>query len=108
LGGTIEISATLFNAGERAGEEVAQLYIRDLVGNVTRPIRELKGFRRVTLEAGESTRIGFTLHTDQLAFYNRRMVLVTEPGMFYAWIGGDSNAGLRTEFEVIESHQEWG
>lgn len=105
MGENIEISAILCNAGNRAAEEIVQLYIRDLVGNVTRPIRELKGFRRVRLEAGESTRVVFALHTDQLAFYNRRMALVTEPGKFNAWIGADSDAELRTEFEVIDSHQ---
>ena len=104
-GESIEISAVMCNTGNRAAEEIVQLYIRDLVGNVTRPIRELKGFRRVKLEAGESTRVAFTLHTDQLAFYDRRMTLVTEPGKFHAWIGGDSDAELQTEFEVIDSHQ---
>jgi beta-glucosidase len=105
MGESIEISAVLCNVGTRAAEEIVQLYIRDLVGNVTRPIRELKGFRRVRLEAGESTRVVFTLHTDQLAFYNRRMSLVTEPGKFHAWIGADSDAELRAEFEVIDSYR---
>jgi len=102
LGDTIEISATLQNSGEYTADEVAQLYVRDLVGNVTRPVRELKGFKRVRLEPGESKRINFTLHTDELEFYNRKMVPVTEPGMFHVWIGGHSDAELWTEFEIVE------
>lgn len=100
LGDTITISATLRNCGDCTAVEVAQLYIRDLVGNVTRPVRELKGFRRVQLGAGESQRLTFELHTDDLAFHNRKMELVTEPGGFHVWIGGDSNAELWTEFEI--------
>ncbi|MEH6585153.1 MAG: glycoside hydrolase family 3 N-terminal domain-containing protein [Halioglobus sp.] len=100
LGDTISFSATLQNCGEHAAEEIAQLYIRDLAGNVTRPVRELKGFKRVKLAPGESKRISFELHTDELAFHNRKMQLVTEPGGFHVWIGGDSNAPLWTEFEV--------
>ncbi|MEP5765179.1 MAG: glycoside hydrolase family 3 N-terminal domain-containing protein [Halieaceae bacterium] len=101
LGETIEISAELRNAGNCVAEEVAQLYIRDLVGNVTRPVRELKGFQRVRLEPGESQRVTFKLHTDELAFYNQKMSLVTEPGMFHAWIGGHSGAELWAEFELV-------
>lgn len=100
LGDTISFSATLQNCGEHAAEEIAQLYIRDLAGNVTRPVRELKGFKRVSLAPGESKHISFELHTDELAFHNRKMELVTEPGGFHVWIGGDSNAQLWTEFEI--------
>lgn len=101
LGDTIDISATVHNVGGRTAQEVVQLYVRDLVGNVTRPVRELKGFQRITLEPGESRRTSFTLHTDELAFYNRQMALVTEPGMFHVWIGGSSNADLWGQFEII-------
>ena len=69
--------------------------------SVTRPVRELKGFQRIALESGETRTVSFSLHTDDLAFHNRDMKLVTEPGRFHAWIGGDSDAELRTEF-VIE------
>ena len=78
------------------------MYIRDLVGSVTRPVRELKGFQRVLLKAGESRPVSFCLHTDELAFFNRHMKEVTEPGQFHAWIGGSSEADLRCEFEIIE------
>jgi len=101
LGESVVISAELTNTGAFTADEVAQLYVRDLVGNVTRPVRELKGFRRVRLDPGESTTVNFELHTDDLAFYGRNMQLMTEPGEFHAWIGGSSETELRTEFRII-------
>lgn len=103
LGGSVTVSAELTNTGAMAADEVAQLYVRDLVGSVTRPVRELKGFRRVRLEPGQTVLLEFTLHTDDLAFYGRDMRLVTEPGEFHAWIGGSSEAELRTGFRVVSS-----
>jgi beta-glucosidase len=108
LGESLQVSATLHNRGEVAAEEVVQLYTRDLVGSVTRPVRELKAFRRVRLEAGESREVSFTLHTDELAFYDRKMALVTEPGRFHLWIGGSSEADLWGEFDVVASHTDTG
>ncbi|MEL7449696.1 MAG: beta-glucosidase BglX [Pseudomonadota bacterium] len=102
LGATLTISAELTNIGQRAGVEVAQLYVRDLVGSVTRPVRELKGFRRVHLEPGETTTLAFSLHTDDLSFVGRDMRRVTEPGRFHAWIGGSSAADMQTEFRIVE------
>ncbi len=96
-------SAELTNKGEREAEEVAQLYIRDLVGNVTRPVKELKGFQKLRLKPGESRRVAFEIHTDDLAFYDRKMQLITEPGEFHVWIGGSSDADLRSEFEIVDS-----
>jgi beta-glucosidase len=100
-GDTIRIGATVHNTGDREAEEVVQLYTRDLVGSVTRPVRELKGFRRVRIEAGGWERVEFELHTDELAFYNQAMEEVTEPGKFHAWIGGSSEAELWGEFEIL-------
>jgi beta-glucosidase len=100
LGDTIEVHADVINAGSRVAEEIVQLYVRDLVGNVTRPVKELKGFRRICLKPGERERITFSLHTDELAFYNRKMELVTEPGRFHVWIGGSSEAELWADFEI--------
>jgi beta-glucosidase len=100
LGDTIDIFADVVNTGRRAAEEVVQLYVRDLVGNVTRPVKELKGFKRIKLRPGERERICFTLHTDELAFFNRKMELVTEPGRFHVWIGGSSDAELWADFEI--------
>ncbi len=104
IGDTVSISAEVSNKGQVAAEEVVQLYVRDLVGNVTRPVKELKGFRRVHLNPGQAIVVEFDLHTDDLAFYGRDMRLITEPGQFHAWIGGSSEAALRTEFRVRESH----
>lgn len=102
LGDTLDVHADVINTGSRVAEEVVQLYIRDLVGNVTRPVRELKGFKRICLKPGERERISFSLHTDELAFYNRKMELVTEPGRFHVWIGGSSEAELWADFEIHE------
>ncbi len=103
LGDTVTISADLTNSGDVAAEEVVQLYVRDLVANVTRPVRELKGFRRVHVEPGETVTVDFEISTDDLAFYGRNMQLMTEPGEFHAWIGGSSETQLRTGFRIIAS-----
>ncbi|MDX2184098.1 MAG: glycoside hydrolase family 3 N-terminal domain-containing protein [Gemmatimonadaceae bacterium] len=102
LGESIEISADVTNTGDRPGTDVVQLYIRDLAGSVTRPVRELKGFERVTLAPGETRTVRFTLPSDALAFYGRRMTRVVEPGHFHAWIGGSSAADLRTDFVLSD------
>ena len=101
IGGSLTVSAELTNRGEVTAEEVVQLYIRDLVGNVTRPVRELAGFRRFRVAPGETVMATFELHTDQLAFYGRDNRLVVEPGDFHVWIGGSSDAELRAEFRVV-------
>ena len=101
LGEKITISADLTNHGNVIADEVVQLYIRDLVGSVTRPIRELKGFRRVRLRPVESLIVEFDLHTDDLAFYGRDHQLRAEPGEFEVWIGGSSEADLRSRFRLI-------
>ncbi len=101
MGGELVISAALTNSGTVSADEVVQLYVRDLAGNVTRPVRELKGFRRVRLQPGERIRVNFELHSDDLAFYGRNMQLMTEPGAFHAWIGGSSQTRLQTQFWVV-------
>jgi len=103
LGDTLTISAELTNNGVVTADEVVQLYVRDLVGSVTRPVRELKGFKRVRLEPGQRVTVDFELHTDDLAFFGRNMRLVTEAGDFHAWVGGSSEADLTTEFRIIDS-----
>jgi beta-glucosidase len=90
------------NTGKVAATEVVQLYVQDVVGSRTRPVRELKGFKRVTLAPGESKTVAFTLPTSQLAFHNRDMQLVTEPGKFNLWIAQDSASGLQGEFTVVD------
>ncbi|NHN36938.1 glycosyl hydrolase [Pseudomaricurvus alcaniphilus] len=101
VGSDIQVSALLTNTGKMEAEEIVQLYLRDLVGNVTRPVRELKGFQRVRLQPGEARRVGFTLTSEELAFYNRKMQKVVEPGQFHVWIGGSSEAELATQFELL-------
>ena len=102
MGDSLTVSIELVNSGDVGGEEVVQLYVRDLVGSVTRPVKELKGFRRVRLAPGERRRVEFELHTDDLAFYGRDMRFKTEPGRFLFWLGGSSNAELQGEFEIVE------
>lgn len=102
IGETVTVSAELTNTGLVAATEVVQLYLRDLVGNVTRPVRELKGFQRLRLEPGQTRTVSFGLHTDDLAFFGRDMRPITEPGVFHVWIGGSSATELRTEFRIRE------
>jgi beta-glucosidase len=81
---------TVKNTGKYNGEEVVQLYVRDLVGSVTRPVKELKGFEKVMIKAGESKEIKFKLTSDMLAFYRLDMTYGTEPGDYKLFIGGNS------------------
>jgi len=104
IGDVFTVSAGVTNTGDVTADEIVQLYVRDLVGNVTRPVRELKGFRRVTLEPGETRRIDFDLSADDLAFYGRDNTLIVEPGDFHVWIGGSSSATLRGEFRLVSAN----
>ncbi|GHV58673.1 glycosyl hydrolase [Bacteroidia bacterium] len=99
-GENVVLSVTLTNTGRQDGEEVAQLYIRDLVGSVTRPVRELKGFEKIRLKAGESRKISFTLSPEDLSFWRADMTFGQESGQYHVWIGGDSNATLQSEFVI--------
>jgi beta-glucosidase len=101
LGGSVEVSALLENVGARAGTEVVQLYVRDRVGSVTRPVRELKGFVKISLAAGESQRISFVLNAADLAFCGLDSSVAAEPGLFDVYVGGDSRADLVTELELV-------
>lgn len=98
----IEVSVTVKNTGAREGVEIAQLYIRDCISFITRPVKELKGFERVALKAGESKRITFTLTPEHLRYYNLDMERVVEPGTFKVMVGGSSRDKdlLTAEFEV--------
>lgn len=99
-GEAFEISADIHNTGLREGSEIVQLYVRDLVGDIVRPVKELKGFTRIHLQPGEQQRVTFVLSADDLAFHNRKMELVTEPGQFKVWIGKNSDEGLEATFEL--------
>ena len=99
---SITVQVDVRNTGLRAGDEVVQMYVRDDVASVTRPVRELRGFERITLEPGQSRTVSFTLRPDHLAFYNQRMQRVVEPGFFTVWAGASSaDDGRPARFEVV-------
>lgn len=89
--GEITASVTVSNTGKVEGKEVVQLYIRDIVGSVTRPVKELKGFEKISLKAGESKTVSFKISPELLKFYNYDLDYVFEPGDFDVMIGGSSN-----------------
>ena len=100
MGGTLKASVTITNTSNVEGTEVVQLYIRDLVGYIARPVKELKGFRKIQLKAGESKTVEFSISTEDLAFWGRDLTFNAEPGDFNLCIGGDSNATLMTSFSI--------
>ena len=100
-GESVQISVDLHNSGRRSAVEVAQLYVRDPVACITRPVRELKDFKRVHVEPGQTVRVQFQLHTDELKFWTRQHGWLLEPGRFQVWVGGNSEADLAGEFELI-------
>ena len=99
-GERIIVEYDLTNTGDYDATEVAQLYVRDLVGSVVRPVKELKGFERVTLKAGETRHCRFELSVADLAYWNRDMEYVVEPGSFELWVAGDSASGEALSFSV--------
>ena len=99
-GDTIVVEYDLTNTGNYDATEVAQLYVRDLVGSVVRPVKELKRFERVELKAGETKHCRFELPVAELAFWNRYMEYVVEPGNFQLWVAGDSATGEPLAFAV--------
>lgn len=98
--GSIMAKVTVTNSGSREGKEVVQLYIRDLVGSVTRPVKELKGFQKIDLKAGESKTVTFTINNDLLKFYNYDLKYVSEPGDFKVFIGGNSRDVKEADFKL--------
>jgi len=99
--GKVEISLDVKNIGAREGDEIVQLYLRDLVGSATRPVKELKGFQRITLKSGEKMTVKFVVGPEQLAFVNLGMKRVVEPGTFKVMVGGSSeDIKLTGSFEV--------
>jgi beta-glucosidase len=96
----MSISAEITNTGEQAGSELVQLYVRDLVGSLTRPVRELKGFQKVELQPGESRRVTFTLTEEMLSFTRADGTKGVEPGRFQVWIAPDSTSGLCGDFTL--------
>jgi beta-glucosidase len=99
--GSIEVSADVSNTGSVAGQEVVQLYVRDVVSSVTRPVKELKGFQKVALQPGEKKTVKFTLTPEELAFYDQNMLRIVEPGVFNVMVGSSSEQiRLTGSFEV--------
>ncbi|MET0650375.1 MAG: glycoside hydrolase family 3 N-terminal domain-containing protein [Pyrinomonadaceae bacterium] len=100
-GGSATVTVTVRNTGRRAGEEVVQLYIRDLVSSVTRPVMELKDFKRVSLAAGESKAVTFTVTPDKLSFLDLNMQRTVEPGWFDIMVGTSSAKHQTVKLEVV-------
>lgn len=103
-GGELKVTVNVTNTGNRDGEEVVQLYIRDLVGSLVRPIKELKGFQKMMLKAGETKKVTFVINAKTLEFYTANKKWEVEPGKFNVWVGGDSLAPLKATFNVINTH----
>lgn len=99
--GRIGVTVDVKNTGNYDGEEVVQLYIRDLVGSVVRPVKELKGFKKIFLKKGESTSVSFQLTPDDLKFYNNEVKLVNETGDYSVFVGNSSQASLAGHFSLI-------
>ncbi|MGM9822032.1 MAG: beta-glucosidase BglX [Muribaculaceae bacterium] len=100
--GTLTVSCPVTNTGSREGAEVVQLYVRDLIGSRARPIRELKGFEKVTLAPGETRTVTFTLPAEALAFYTLNNRTEVEPGDFQLWVAPDAISGTPVTFKVTE------
>jgi beta-glucosidase len=100
--GKTKVSVDVTNTSNVAGEEVVQMYIRDEVSSVTRPIKELRGFRRITLNAGETKTVEFKLGPVELSFLNREMHRVVEPGTFRIMAGGNSVDLMETKLTIVD------
>nr|MBA3319068.1 glycoside hydrolase family 3 C-terminal domain-containing protein [Gemmatimonadales bacterium] len=98
---SLVVRVSVRNRGSRAGDEVVQLYLRDDAASVTRPLRALKGFARVSLGPGAARDVRFTLRPEQLSLYDRTMRRVVEPGRFTVFVGGSSEGGLEGHFRVV-------
>ncbi len=101
--GNVTVTATVTNTGTVEGTAVPQLYIRDKVASLVRPVRELRGFERITLAPGESRQVTFTLTPDDLAYHINDTTTVVEPGEFDVWISADSNSGTPATFTVLNN-----
>ena len=93
-------TVTVSNTGKYDGVETVQLYIRDLVGSVVRPVKELKGFQKIFLKTGESKQVSFTIDVNELKFYNGELKYIYEPGDFKIFIGGNSKNVKEVSFKL--------
>jgi beta-glucosidase len=99
---TVTVSVDITNTGDYDGKEVAQLYIRDIFGSVTRPVKELKGFQKIFLKKGETKTVTFTISVEDLKFYNANIDFVAEPGDFQIAIGTDSNVAFKNSLTLLD------
>merc|ERR1712151_1185423 len=100
-GGVLNITTAVTNAGQRAAMEVVQLYVHDRVASRVRPVRELKGFQKVRLEAGESRKVFFNIDRTALIFHGTDARPVAEPGLFDVWVSPSCLAGEPVSFELL-------
>lgn len=100
--GKISVSVEVTNSGSYDGKEVVQLYIRDIVGSITRPVKELKGFQKINLKKGEMQTVSFEITEEDLKFYNSNLEFVAEPGMFDIFISTNSNTSEKVQFELVK------
>ena len=98
---TLTVSVDVINTGNFDGKEIVQLYTKDLVGSVTRPIKELKGFQKIDLKKGEKQTVVFELSAQDLKFYNSELQFVAEPGDFEVFVGTNSDTTLKAKFELV-------
>lgn len=99
--GSISVTVDVTNTGKRDGNEVIQMYIQDMVGSVTRPLRELKGFKKIKIEKGKTEHVTFEINADMLKFYNDKMEFTSEEGEFKVYVGHDSEAKLEATFNLV-------
>ena len=92
------IRTTIKNIGKRDGKEIAQLYIQDKVGSITRPVKELKRFKQISLKPGEEKVVEFKIASEDLKFVNSKMINAAEAGEFNIWVGPNSASGLKGSF----------
>ena len=97
-GGSVVAEVTVKNTGKVAGKEVVQMYLQDVVGTTTRPVRELKGFEKVSLEPGETKTVSFEITPELMSHYNSDLKLVAEPGEFIVYVGADSRTKNSASF----------
>ena len=102
FGEKLKVSVDVKNTGNYDGQEVVQLYIRDLVGSVTRPMKELKGFEKITINKGETKSVSFEISSEDLKFYNIDMKNVAEAGNFEVFVGGNSDTDRKAYFELVK------
>ncbi len=98
----VNITVDIANTGNYDGKEVVQLYIRDMVGSVTRPIKELKGFQKIMLKKGEKQTVTFEISVEELKFYNSDLQFIAEPGAFQVFVGTNSSTDNKVSFELVK------